>query len=136
MTVTSVGSQTLRTLLGRGKGTLPSCRIASALSHCNSDRGLRSHHRKGELASVSSGSSRVWPSGDLVLGLTVWVTGPGRRSFPETSSSKGRQSHCSSQWHASARTTPQSYIQELFVNIPSETDSVFTRVGTSPKVSN
>jgi hypothetical protein len=25
------------------------------------------------------------------------------------------------------------YIQELFVNIPSETDSVFTRVGTSTK---
>lgn len=107
MTVTTVGSQTLRTLLGRGKGTSPSCRIASTLSHCNLDQGLRSHHRKGELVSVSSGSSRVWPSGDLVLGLTVWVTGPGRLSFPETSYSKGRQSHgYSQQSTASARTTP------------------------------
>lgn len=133
MTVTSVGSQTLRTLLDRGKGASPSCRTARTLSHCNLDWGLHSHHRKGELASVSSGSSRIWPSGDLVLGLTVWVTGPGHLSIPETSCSKGRQSHCCSQRHPSARITPQSYIQELFVNIPSETESVFTRVGTSTK---
>lgn len=134
MTVTSVGSQTLRTLLGRGKGTSPSCRIASTLSHCNLDRGLRSHHRKDELVSVSSGSSRVWPSGGLGLGshsVGDWSWPPliSRNQLQQSSPTAPPMEHCICQDHT-------THTFRSCANVPSKTDSVFTGWELHPKASN